>query len=50
MIAETQTRLTQLVAVNQEDLKSQAFAKAEESRKQKLFSLESKLISYERPA
>jgi len=49
VIAEIQARLAQPTVFNQEDLKSQALAKAEENRKQKLFSLESKLISYERP-
>jgi len=48
VIAETQARLAQLAAFNQEDMKSQALAKAEENKKQKLSSLESKLISYER--
>ena len=47
-IAETQAHLAQLMAFNQEDLKSQALAKAEENRKQKLSFLENKLISYER--
>ena len=45
---ETQAHLAQLTVVNHEDLKSQTLAEAEENRKQKLYSLESKLISYER--
>jgi len=49
VIAEAQSRLTQLAAVNHEDLKSQALARPKENRKQKLSSIESKLISYERP-
>ena len=49
MIAETQACLAQLAVVNPKDLKSQALAKAEENRKQKLSTLENKLISFERP-
>jgi len=48
VIAETQARLAQLAVVNPEDLKLQAFAKAEENKKQKLSSLESKLVLYEK--
>ena len=48
MIAESQARSAHLAAVNQEDLKLQALAKAKENRA-KLSSLESKLMSYERP-
>ena len=48
VIAEAQSRLSQLAAVNHEDLKSQALARPKENRKQKLSFIESKLISYER--
>ena len=40
VIAEAQARLAQLAAVNHENLKSQALARAEENRKQKLSFLE----------
>ena len=40
VIVKTQAHLAQLAAVNHEDLKSQALARAEENRKQKLSSLE----------
>jgi len=48
VIVKTQAHLAQLAAVNHEDLKSQALARAEENRKQKLSSLE-RTQSYERP-
>ena len=48
MITKAQARLAQLAVVNPEDLKLQTLAKAEENKKQKLSSLESKLISYEK--
>ena len=47
-MADLQARLAQLVNIDPEDLRSQALIKAEESRKQKLSSLENKLLSYER--
>jgi len=48
-MVEMQTRLAQLAAIDPKDLKSLALVKVEENRKQKLFSLENKLLSYERP-
>ena len=43
-----QASLAQLATIDPEDLRSQALVKAEENRKQKLSSLEHKLLSYER--
>jgi len=40
VLAETQARLAQLAAFNQEDLKSKALIKAEENRKKIVFSWE----------
>ena len=40
VLAETQARLAQLAAFNQEDLKSKALVKAEENRKKIVFSWE----------
>ena len=47
-MVEIQARLAQLANIDPKDLRSQDLVKAEESRKQKLSSLENKLLSYER--
>ena len=48
MMAEMQAHLAQPLTIDPEDLRSRALDKAEENRKQKLSSLENKLLSYER--
>ena len=47
-LVEIQSRLAQMAAFDQEELKSQALSRAEENKRSKLFALEKKLKSYER--
>ena len=49
VMAEMQACLAQLANIDLKDLRLQALVKVEESRKQKLSSLENKLVSYEKP-
>jgi len=47
-LAEIQSRLVQMAAFNQKELKTQAFAKDEENKRLKPSALEEKLRLYER--
>ena len=47
-LAETQVRLAQMAAFNQEDLKLQALVRGEENKRQRLSTFENKLRSYKR--